>query len=143
MASEKKLSRSRELGIKVIYAALSILHDNGNEMPMRDLAALVEKKVDLDEWAKERYEKSGYIRWESMMHFYSITCVKAGYLLKKKGLWYLTPEGEEALKLSPVDFLNSAIKLYKEWKAEQPTDDTDDSGDDGATKEDDFNYYKI
>lgn len=121
MATEKKLSRSRQLGINVIYAALKILRDNENEMPMRDLMERVGKEVDLDEWAKARYEKSGYVRWESIMHFYSITCVKAGYLIKKKGIWYLTSEGKEALELSPVDFMNSAIKAYWEWKDGQPT----------------------
>jgi hypothetical protein len=28
------------------------------------------------------------------MHFYTIDCIKAGYLRKTKGVWYLTPEGE-------------------------------------------------
>lgn len=122
MANEKKLSRLRALAAKVTYAALSILRDNGKEMPMRELMSRVEQEVDLEEWDKERYEKSGYIRWESILHFFSIDCVKAGYLIKKKGIWYLTPEGEEALNLGAVGLLNSAVKAYREWKSEQPTD---------------------
>lgn len=135
MANEKKLSRSRALAAKVLYAALSILRDSGKEMPMRDLMSRVEQEVDLDTWDKERYEKSGYIRWESILHFFSIDCVKAGFLIKKKGIWYLTPEGEEALKLGPVEFLNSAVKAYRKWKSEQPTDIPDETADDAATEE--------
>jgi restriction system protein len=117
------MSRSKTLGIKLIYAALSILRDNGKEMPMRDLLEKLEQRVELDDWARERYEKSGYVRWQSILHFYSIGCIKAGYLIKKKGVWYVTPEGIEALKLGPDGLMKSAESLYREWKASQPDDD--------------------
>ena len=74
MPKEKELSPSEFLASKVIYAAFQILKDHGNEMQMRDLMMEVEKKVDLNEWEKERYEKSGYIRWQSILHFFSIRC---------------------------------------------------------------------
>lgn len=143
MANEKKLPRSKALAAKVLYAALSILRDSGKEMPMRDLMSRVEQEVDLDNWDKERYEKSGYIRWESILHFFSIDCVKAGYLIKKKGIWYLTPEGEEALKLGSVGFLNSAVEAYRKWKSEQPTDIPDDTADDAETEEGIMDFDEI
>ena len=143
MANEKKISRSRALATKVLYAALSILRDSGKEMPMRDLMSRVEQEVDLENWDKERYEKSGYVRWESILHFFSIDCVKAGYLIKKKGIWYLTPEGEEALKLGPVRFLNSAVEAYRKWKSEQPTEIPDDTVDDAETEEGVMNFDEI
>lgn len=120
MIIKKELPSSRSLAAKLIYAALSILRDNGKEMAIRDLSEKVGKKVELDEWAKARYDKSGYIRWESILHFFSIDCVKAGYLIKKKGVWYITPEGEEALKLGPEKLLEEATKAYRKWKADQP-----------------------
>ena len=120
MTNHKKLSPSRALAAKVIYAGLSILRDNGKELPMRDLMEKVEKKVELDKWAMERYEKTGYIRWESIFHFFSIDCVKAGYLIKKKGVWYLTPEGEEALKLGPEALLEKATMAYRKWRQDNP-----------------------
>ena len=84
MTSPKKLSPTRVLAAKVIYAGLSILRDNGKELPVRDLMEKVEKTVSLDAWAKERYEKTGYVRWESIFHFYSIDCVKAGWVVKRR-----------------------------------------------------------
>ncbi len=107
MAS-KKISRSRELAAKTIFAAFQILKENDGEMKGSDVVNQIPDRVDLDEWAKERYEKTGYIRWESILHFFSIDCIKAGYLVKKSGVWYLTEEGEESLKLGPVELLNSA-----------------------------------
>ena len=120
MPTERKLAPSRALAAKLIHAALSILRDNGKEMSVRNLMAKVEKAVKLDEWSRERYAKSGYVRWESILHFYSIDCVKAGYLIKKKGVWYLTPEGEDALKLDPEKLLIQAGLAYDKWREEHP-----------------------
>jgi restriction system protein len=45
----QKLSRSRELAAKVVYAALQILKERGGEAPGREVLADVEKRVTLDE----------------------------------------------------------------------------------------------
>ena len=126
MTSKKKLSPTRALAAKVIYAGLSILRDNGKELPIRDLMEKVRKQVDLDAWAKEQYEKTGYVRWESIFHFFSIDCVKAGYLIKKGGVWYLTPEGDDALKLGPEMLLENATSSYRKWRAENPVTQEED-----------------
>ncbi|MEK6641656.1 MAG: restriction endonuclease [Nitrospirota bacterium] len=125
-----QLSRSRELGAKVLFAALQILKEKGGQAPGREVIAEVEKRVKLDEWAKAIYEKSGYIRWQSILHFFSITYMKAGYLVKKSGVWYLTPEGDAALKLGEVGLLMAAIAAYRKWKNDnQPPDGIEDHED--------------
>jgi len=117
------MSRTKDIAIKVIYAAMSVLRDNGKEMPMRDLLEQVEKRVVLDDWARGQYEKSGYVRWQSILHFYSIDCIKAGFLIKNRGIWYITPEGAEALKLGPEGLMSSAQIAYRTWRANQPVKD--------------------
>ena len=125
--AKEKLGRSRELAAKVIFAALQFLKERGGEAPGREVVAAVEKRVDLDDWARATYEKTGYVRWQSILHFFSIDCVKAGYLLKKKGVWYLTPEGEKALKLGAVELLRAATDAYRKWKDEnQPSGEVED-----------------
>ena len=116
--AKEKLSRSRELASRVIFAALQILKEKGGEAPGREVVAEVEKRVQLDDWAKAIYEKSGYVRWQSMLHFFSIDCIKAGYLVKKKGVWYITPEGEAALPLGDVGLLNTATTAYRKWRGD-------------------------
>ena len=115
----KKQSKSLALASKVIFAAFEVLKENGGELNGREVVSQVEKRVDLDDWAKTKYEKSGYIRWQSILHFYSIDCVKAGFLLKKKGTWYLTKEGQEAMKLGADGLLSSAQKAYRKWRKEK------------------------
>jgi restriction system protein len=127
--ADQQLSPSKALGSKVIYAALKIVKDNGGELSGREVVSQVEQQVDLDDWAKERYEKSGYIRWQSILHFYTIDCTKAGFMVKKKGVWYLTPEGEKALELGEVKLLQTAQEAYREWKSKQPSPSNDQSDD--------------
>jgi len=124
MSGAIEVSRSRELAARVLYAALEILKDRGGEAPGRDLIAAIPSMVELDGWAKGNYEKSGGIRWISMLHFFSIDAIKAGYLLKKKGVWYLTQEGERALELGPKGLLDAATEAYRVWKANNPSTDT-------------------
>jgi len=125
--TKENLSPSRELASKVIFAALQILKEKGGQAPGREVIAEVESRVPLDDWARATFEKTGYVRWQSILHFYSIDCVKAGFLVKKKGVWYLTPEGESALKLGAAGLLAAATKAYREWKQEnQPPDAAED-----------------
>lgn len=99
---------------------MTILSENGNELAVRDLFNEVEKRVSLTDWDRARYEKTGYIRWESILHFYSIDCIKAGFLIKKSGVWYLTPDGTKSLGQKPEDLLRQIQAAYLKWKSEQP-----------------------
>jgi restriction system protein len=119
----KELSRSRKLASKVIYEAFKILQEAGGSMKGFEVTEKIRQRLNFDEWEKHRYEKTGYIRWESILHFFTIDCLKAGYMQKNKGTWILTPEGEEALKLGPDGLLQSASKSYREWKNRQKTDE--------------------
>lgn len=110
----KEKSKSTLLAEDLLYAAFCILKENNNEMSTNLLIQEIEKRVQLDEWAKEVY-KSGYTRWVSALSFYSIDCVKAGYLIKNKGIWYLTKEGEDALKLGKEQLKETATAKYRIW----------------------------
>ena len=122
-------SPTRKVAAKVIFAAFQALQENGGEMRSRDVIAQVEKRVELDEWALERYETSGNIRWVTFLRWFTVDCVKAGYLLKKGGTWYLTPEGEEAMALGPKGLLDEATKRYRIWDAERKQSETQASDD--------------
>ncbi len=90
MNDEKELPRSKKCAAKVLFSVLTILSENGGEMPLRNLMKEVGHDVEWTPWEIARYETTGAIRWQSILSFYSINCVKAGFLIKKKGVWYLT-----------------------------------------------------
>ena len=108
-------SKSQQIAEKTIFAAFKILKEAGGEMRGKDVVDEIRATVSFDEYESHRYEKTGYIRWESIMHFYTIDCMKAGFLRKHKGNWILTDEGEKAIKLGAEKLLQTATKLYREW----------------------------
>ena len=111
----KAKSKSYVTSAKTMYAALTILSKNGGTMPIRTLMQEIEKTVELSSWEKEIMQNTGNIQWQSNMHFTSVDYVRAGYLIKKKGNWTITPEGEEALKLGAEKLRDEAWRLYREW----------------------------
>jgi len=115
----KTISPSKATAAKTIFEAFKILKSEGGELPGKEVIDRVRKNVQFTDWEKEVYEKTGYVRWEAIMHFYTVDCAKAGYLRKSKGIWYLTPEGEQAMKLGPVALLESASIAYKKWDAKR------------------------
>lgn len=121
------LSSSKRTAAKTIFAALEILKENDGELPGKEIISEIPSKIDLNDWEKERYAKSGYIRWQSILHFYSIDCSKAGFLRKNNGIWYLTKEGEENLSLGPVKLLEKATKRYKLWKKEKDSQEVSEN----------------
>lgn len=119
----KVQSRSRQLASKVTYCALQILVEKGGEAAGRDVISDIEKRLTLDDWAKEVYEKSGYTRWKSILHFFTIDLIKSGFMVKNKGVWYVTTEGEAALKLGDVAMLDKATEGYYKWREANPKSD--------------------
>jgi restriction system protein len=61
-------------------------------------------------------------RFEKITRFSTIPAVKAGWLLKDKGLWSLTDEGRAAFSKypDPESLYTEARRLYWQWKHVQP-----------------------
>ncbi len=116
------LSTSQQTAVKTIYTTFEILKEQGGELPGKDVLERIPQKIELSDWETSRYEKSGYIRWQSILHFFSIDCLKAGYLRKQNGIWYLTEEGEKAMESGPVALLQSATEKYRKWDKERKKD---------------------
>lgn len=114
---KKPLAKSLQSAAKTIYATFGILRDAEGELPAREVFERLRNTVYFTEWELSRYEKTGNIRWESILHFYTIDCIKAGFMQKYKGSWILTIEGEEALKLGEEGLLDAARAAYRRWRA--------------------------
>lgn len=78
-------------------------------------------RVTLSPYEAANYE-SGVRRFDKIVRFATVDCVKAGWLLKDKGIWSITDDGRRAhAELSdPEAFYRRAVKLYNEWRATQP-----------------------
>lgn len=112
------LAPSRRSAAKNLFATLKILKSEGGQLPGKQVMDRIREANDLNDWEKEIYEKTGYVRWEAILHFYTIDAVKAGFIRKNKGIWYLTEDGEKAIQLGPVKMLETASRLYRTWASE-------------------------
>lgn len=118
---------------EMMKGVLTELKELGGQARLRDLLQRVEPRLNLTDYEKATLPKSGLVRWETYVHFYSINCVKAGYIQKTGGKWVLTEQGAEALKLAPLEFIQSATRKYREWQSTRITSDDDDAADESVT----------
>lgn len=134
--AKDKFNRTQSCAMKTLYAVMKEISRRGGSIPVKEIYPFVNENVDLTDWEKEPAGKMKYIRWTNSFQFYSIDYQKAGYIVKKNGFWYITPEGENALKNGPEYVMNTARAAYKAWKLtrvvedngeEEPTDNTAES----------------
>lgn len=125
----ENISLSKKSAAKTVFAAFKILKENGGKLAGREVIEKIRQSVEFDEWELHIYNKTGYVRWQSIFHFYTIDCIKAGFLTKNKGIWYLTEEGEKAIKLGGLKLLEEAGKAYREWQKNSPKKDNEDNND--------------
>jgi restriction system protein len=122
----EKLAPSKRTAAKTLFAAFKILKEAGGQLSGKQVIDKIRETIELTDWEKQVYEKTGYVRWASILNFYTIDAMKAGFLRKNKGIWYLTEEGEKAIRLGPAKLLEKASQLYKTWAADnKPAKDKD------------------
>lgn len=139
----KEFSKTFLIAAKCMRAAMQILHKNGDGMPSRQLMNEVGNVVNLSDWEKETTYKGG-IRWQNVYHFTSVDYVKAGYIIKKNGAWYLTPEGEAVLTKPDTEVQELAMAAYRKWKEEHKVvDTTQEDLEEDATKENILNLEEL
>ena len=117
--AKETFSRTKACGAKTLYAVMEEMKKRGGSIPVKDLNPFVEANVELNDWEKEPAGKMGYIRWTNAFQFYSIDYVKAGFIVKKNGYWYLTDEGDEVLPKGRDEVMRMANAAYHEWKRNQ------------------------
>lgn len=128
---------------ELLRPLFAILMENPDGIRARDAMAKLENRVQLTPFEAADYDKHpGLRRFEKLVRFHSINAVKAGWMTKQKGVWYITDEGKAAYSQfpDPEAFMREAIRLYRKWAKEQPqpepdVEDSADEPDAGTTLE--------
>lgn len=123
---------------ELLRKLFEILTQHPDGMRAKEALAALASQVQLTEHEKGDYAVGGR-RFEKIVRFATIDCVKAGWLVKTKGNWSITEAGKDAYKTNrdPEDFYRAAVKLYHIWKESQPDAaavPTEDETDDAAGK---------
>lgn len=111
-----------------------ILLKQPDGMAARDALAELEKQSKLTPYEAGNFDSGGR-RFEKIVRFATVDCVKAGWLLKQKGRWSLTAEGRDALikHKDPEEFYRTAATLYRTWKKSQPGEDAAEAAPEAET----------
>ena len=111
--AEITIQRTGEL-LRILF---SILMTNPEGVKAKEALEEVKRRVELTEYEKGEYA-SGSQRVDKIIRFATIDTVKAGWLIKGKGIWTLTEEGIKAYHdiKNPEHFYRKAQKLYREWR---------------------------
>lgn len=106
---------------ELLRKLFEILIQHPDGMQAREALDALASSVQLTDHEKGSYRIGGR-RFEKIVRFATIDCVKAGWLLKAKGTWSLSEAGKDAYRTyrDPEEFYRAAVKLYHEWKASQP-----------------------
>lgn len=121
---------TRERAGQMVRAAFSVLLQHPDGLPAREVLASVEQILELSEFESGTYP-DGARRFENLVRFSTIGAVKAGWLVKTKGTWILTPEGQVAYQQfpDPAAFMRESGRLYRIWKKAQAAEITEDETD--------------
>ena len=114
----ENLAKTKQTAIKTMYACLAILNQEpSGELDKNILFAKIPEVVDLTDYELGRYEKTGYLRWVSILEFYSINLKVSGFLEKPRtGIWKITESGKEYInKNSPIELFDYVSKFYRDW----------------------------
>src|SRR5438552_17603880 len=96
-----------------VKTAFQVLAENDGHLPRSEVIRQTEKRLQLTDYEREPVP-SGPVRRENALLWYTVDVVKANWLIKRNGIWYLTEEGRKALNLDPLTFHKTAMQKYKE-----------------------------
>jgi restriction system protein len=115
---------------ELVRGVFEILLPEKEGLPAKEVLAKLEHLVPPTEFENSFYKnRPDQRRFEKIVRFSSIPAVKAGWLLKQKGIWNLTDEGRRAFTeyRAPEDSARIAEGLYSQWRSERPSPADDKS----------------
>jgi len=118
--AKKGITRDRT-GL-MLQTLFKVFLENPEGIQAKDAIAVVAGRITLSEHEKGEYQSGGR-RFDKILRFATVDAVKAGWMLKSKGLWSITDAGQDALNQypDPGDFYREVSKLFHEWRRAQPT----------------------
>lgn len=107
---------------ELLRTLFEILKQYPDGLKANHALAQLAASVEMTPHEKGMYESNGTStrRFEKIVRFATIDCVKAGWLVKHKGTWVITAEGTRAYEMikDPESFYREAVKLYQKWKTQ-------------------------
>jgi len=112
-----------------IRKLFEILAQHPDGLRASDALKSLAETTDMTPYELGTYASTGTRRFEKVVRFATVDCVKAGWLLKNKGVWSITDAGRKAMTAfpDPEAFYREAIRLYRAWRRSEVPDQLDES----------------
>lgn len=109
-----------------VRALFRVMLEAPEGVPAREALGRVASGFSLTEYERGTYS-SGAQRFEQIVRFATVDCVKSGWMRKTKGVWTVTDEGADAYErfTDPAQFYSEAVRLYRAWKKARDANDSD------------------
>lgn len=120
---------TRERTGYLLQELLKLLNSSPDGIQAKVAIEALVKNIALTDHEKGEYENGGR-RFDKILRFATLGPVKAGWMIKNKGIWSVTETGKEALKdfPNPEHFYQETSRLYRQWRQAQPDQEViDDS----------------
>lgn len=139
--AEVTIRRTGEL----LRRLFEILMQAPEGLQARDALEKLASSVQLTNHEAGVYESSGTRRFDKIVRFATLDCVKAGWLYKNKGIWTVTELGMQAYQTlpDPEGFYREAMRLYRVWKSSQLRQDLENGADTQADEASDEKSVSI
>ena len=123
---------------ELLRRLFEILMQHSDGLQARDALEALEKKAPPTAFEQGTFDSGGR-RYDKIVRWATVDCVKAGWLIKAHGRWTITEEGRKAHANCVDDeaFYKQASLLYKQWRKATPkkTEVVVPGEDDGGEKE--------
>jgi restriction system protein len=106
-----------------VRIVLDLLMDKPEGLPAKAVLEKIPSLMNLTEYEKGSYPSTpNSPRFEKIVRFATIDLVKAGWLVKSKGRWFISEEGIKAYKKlrDPEELYKEAVRLYHAWRRARP-----------------------
>jgi len=116
------------LFLQIIF---KLLLDKPDGLPAKDILLEIPNNIKLSDFEMGYYPSTpNSRRFEKIVRFATIGAVKAGWLVKTKGRWFITQEGILAYKefSDPEKLYKEGSRLYNIWKKSRPIEEGIDDG---------------
>jgi restriction system protein len=108
---------------ELLRTVFEVLMTEPEGLQAKEVLARLEAKVEFSDFERGSYPSSpGTPRWHKILRFATIPLVKAGWLLKERGVWSVTDDGRAAFQKhkDPEAFYRTADRVYQDWRSSRP-----------------------
>jgi len=108
---------------ELLRVVFGILMSEPEGLQAKEVLTRLESKVEFSEFERGSYPSGpGIPRWHKILRFATIPLVKAGWLIKDRGVWAVTDHGRAAFQKhkDPEAFYRAADRVYQDWRSSRP-----------------------